>query len=352
MKLFLAIIATFLLQLTQAFSGEPKCSFTQYCVRDGGQSPKDPCPDPSNSYTPMPDIGVPKKPVNSIKYLEQACPNMVGQEVCCNDDQILVMYNNFKTIDSLFGNCLICSINLKRFWCEYTCNPYQYYFLDSFEQIHVDDVDYLVLNQTMRISNDIACDIFKSCNKNPFVATLASGQSAPGFLEFMGSNAVQSGKVKISFTFDNDPEKSLVDEMYPCDMQVNGTLEGYYVEPCTCNYCEPSCKPSEANTYPRFFDGFNYVIVIIVYVSLIVLSVIIYFIKRKWQKPDYEEDVNNNPSIGPGNDDLINSFRSTSEDKQRLLDDAESSMFDKSNAKINNSSLLDGDSRRVDRSEG
>lgn len=95
-------------------------------------------------------------PGDSIKYLQDACPYLVGQELCCNDDQILVMYNNFKTIDSLFGNCAICSINLKRFWCEYTCSPYQAYMVEVHEQVHVPDVDYLVLNQTMRIANDLA----------------------------------------------------------------------------------------------------------------------------------------------------------------------------------------------------
>lgn len=68
------------------------------------------------------------------------------------------------------------------------------------------------------------------------MTSLASGQSAVGFLEFMGSNAVQTGKTKISFDFDPDSEKALILDMYPCDMEVNGTIEGYEVSPCTCNY--------------------------------------------------------------------------------------------------------------------
>jgi len=42
----------------------------------------------------------------------------------------------------------------------------------------------------MRIGTEMSCEMFKSCKKNPFVATLASGQSAAGFLQFMGKNAV------------------------------------------------------------------------------------------------------------------------------------------------------------------
>jgi len=343
MKWYLVIFVSWLLHLTQAFSGEPKCSFTQYWIREDGQSIKDQCPDPKNTNTPVAETSSPKMPVNSRKYLEQACPNMVDQELCCNDDQILVMYNNFKTIDSLFGNWLLCSINLKRFWCEYTCNPYQYYLLDSHGQVKVSDVDYPVLNQTMRISNDIACDIYSSCNKNPYVATLASGQSAIGFLEFMGSNAVQTGKVKISFAFDNDEEKSLSLDMYPCNMQVNDTLEGYEVESCTCNYWEPACKPTNSRAYPAFFDGFNYVVVIIVYVALIILSVIIYFVKKKWQKTHFEDDINYVQEESGDTDLLEESYKSNkSESSQRLLQhESNTSHFSNSKAVINKSSLYE-----------
>ena len=291
MKYFIALFIAVSIQIWRSSNLIPTWSFTQFWVREQGQSIKDPCPDSKNAYTPYAEKSSPRLPLNGRKNLLEACPNLVDKEVCCNDDQILLMYNNFKTVDSLFGNWLICSINLKRFWCEFTCSPYQYYFVDAFEQIKVKDVDYPVLNLTMRISNDLACDIFYSCKKNPYVATLASGQSAAGFLEFMGSNAVQTGKVKISFDFQNDPDKSLIKEMYPWDKQVNGTIEGYEVEPCTCNYCEAACKPSAVKAYPAFFDGFDFVVVIIVYISLILLSVIIFFVKRRWVKPDPSDSI-------------------------------------------------------------
>lgn len=98
----------------------------------------------------------------SAKYLKEICPNLAGKEVCCNDDQILTLYNNFKTIDSLFGNCLLCSTNLKRFWCEFTCSPYQSHFVTAGDQIQVPDVDFPVLNVTMTIGNMVPCDLYES----------------------------------------------------------------------------------------------------------------------------------------------------------------------------------------------
>lgn len=280
-RISLTLFWAILINLCFSFSEEPACSFIAGWIRDQGQSPTDPWPDPKQSITPYASKFPPKPVTWAQKYLKEICPDLTGMDLCWNDDQILIMYNNFKTIDSLFGNWLLWSINLKRFWCQYTCSPYQYYLLDSFEQINVPDVDYPCLNQTMRIGNDVACDIYNSWVKNPYVASLASGQSAQGFLEFMGTNAVQTGKVKISFEFSSDPERSYIDKMYPCDMDVNGTIDSYQVEPCTWNYCEAACKPNNANAYPLFFDGFDFIVVVIVYVSLVILSVIIFFIKRR-----------------------------------------------------------------------
>ena len=58
------------------------------------------------------------------------------------------------------------------------------------ESIFVPDVEYPVLPVVMKVDNDVVCDLYNSCKKNPFVSNLASGQSAQAFLEFVGANAV------------------------------------------------------------------------------------------------------------------------------------------------------------------
>jgi hypothetical protein len=65
----------------------------------------------------------------NIPKEEYACPYYFDKEVCCNEFQNSVLNNNFKTIDTSFSHlndgCDICSINLKRLWCDFTCHPEQ-----------------------------------------------------------------------------------------------------------------------------------------------------------------------------------------------------------------------------------
>jgi hypothetical protein len=38
--------------------------------------------------------------------------------------QVMLLDANFIQIDTVFGlDCPVCAVNLKRMWCEYTCNP-------------------------------------------------------------------------------------------------------------------------------------------------------------------------------------------------------------------------------------
>lgn len=68
-------------------------------------------------------------PPKNLEDPENICPEYTGQLACCNNLQTQLMKENFKAIDSVFGGkfggCDICAINLKRFWCYFTCHPEQ-----------------------------------------------------------------------------------------------------------------------------------------------------------------------------------------------------------------------------------
>ncbi len=57
------------------------------------------------------------------------CPFYINKPVCCIPFQLDKLRENFKLIEKMFGTdedgCDVCAANLKRFWCEFTCNPNQ-----------------------------------------------------------------------------------------------------------------------------------------------------------------------------------------------------------------------------------
>jgi hypothetical protein len=57
------------------------------------------------------------------------CEEFLNKQACCTIGQNYLMSKNFKSIDTIFntivGGCDICSINIKRFWCYFTCAPNQ-----------------------------------------------------------------------------------------------------------------------------------------------------------------------------------------------------------------------------------
>jgi hypothetical protein len=57
------------------------------------------------------------------------CPEYENKLACCNAGQNILLRNNFLSLDSVFGTeyggCDACSVNLKKFWCHFTCHPEQ-----------------------------------------------------------------------------------------------------------------------------------------------------------------------------------------------------------------------------------
>ncbi len=65
----------------------------------------------------------------TLAAVDSICPDYSDQLACCNKGQNILMRNNFDSLDSVFGSkyggCDACAINLKKFWCHFTCSPDQ-----------------------------------------------------------------------------------------------------------------------------------------------------------------------------------------------------------------------------------
>ena len=114
------------------------------------------------------------------------CPYMNASEpLCCNEDQVSIMTENYQQIDSVFGmDCPLCAVNLKKLWCEYTCNPKKNEFDKGLG--YADNHGVKMTEVFFSVNETMACDLFQSCKKVSLIAQ-ASLQSSISFLDFMVS---------------------------------------------------------------------------------------------------------------------------------------------------------------------
>lgn len=70
---------------------------------------------------------------------DMTCKEWVGKDGCCNMNSFRQTTSSFLKIDTVFGGaaggCDVCAVNLKRFWCMYSCSPNQSDFVEVLHSI-------------------------------------------------------------------------------------------------------------------------------------------------------------------------------------------------------------------------
>ena len=76
----------------------------------------------------------PKKLEASVlNDLTDFCSEVVekyGDHLCCSEAQVNDMVSNFALLSGVLGRCPACFNNLKRSFCDMTCSPLQYTFVN------------------------------------------------------------------------------------------------------------------------------------------------------------------------------------------------------------------------------
>lgn len=82
----------------------------------------------------------------------------------------------------------MCGINLKKLWCQYSCNPEKNKFVEGLGYIDVPMGDHMqnMTKVKFTVEENTACDLFRSCKKVSLIAQ-ASVQSSISFLDFLVS---------------------------------------------------------------------------------------------------------------------------------------------------------------------
>ena len=84
------------------------------------------------------------------------------------------MYHNFKTIDNVFGiDVPMCAVDMKKMWCEYTCNPRKTDFVlgTGYAQKAMDDGHIQNFTKvSFAIDEGTSCTLFQACKKVDIIA--------------------------------------------------------------------------------------------------------------------------------------------------------------------------------------
>lgn len=256
------------------------CSMMQVCPEGKEDDPSCQPEGATDEYT--------KPRMNTVSKEDNLCPDYLDKMVCCSPLQIKKIKTNFLAIESIFGSetggCDLCVINLKRFWCHFTCHPEQSKFLEEFG-IHnhtIGNKTIPLLDLKFHLNEEMNCNLFKSCKKTKFAAQVPAMGNAVGFTTFQGVNAYTKIAVYIEIIIEKSKDNSLFYEIDPCDTKPDANMEvrGIKIKSeCTCNSCDLKCNYELGSTTP-VLEGLNLLIVGLFYLFVIISTIIIFFLKR------------------------------------------------------------------------
>jgi len=184
-----------------------------------------------------------------LKLLNTFCPELSGQHTCCSTKQLIALSAIKVFVGPLTARCPACWSNLRRLYCQLTCNRDQSMYMDP---INVDNSTghATILDINYYVSPIFKQGLFDSCKdvRNGKVLSLLCGTSAEKctaekLLRYMGNT--DNGFAPFNIYY---PE-SLVDDLSWMDITVFKCNKPF-IDPqtkkkasaCSCQDCAASCK--------------------------------------------------------------------------------------------------------------
>ena len=274
MLLFQFIFFTFIPKIKSICELQEDCSINDTC------SPKKADENHTN----------PKIINSSFSYI---CPEFENEKVCCSNRQLYKIIKMFELIDQTFGSlgqgCDICSMNIKNFWCNFICSPYQNDFLNigKITNHTIDGKIRKLLDVNFTINQNISNQIFNSCKKTKFVSQFPSLDNSFNFFNYQSIKAYNKSDIYILMF--HEQNSGLNFSVNKCNETINDGKNNYInFTSCSCSNCDLKCDYDINNNYNILY-GFNSFTVIIVYGMVLFFSLCIFFLNKS-RKNDDEND--------------------------------------------------------------
>ncbi|XP_060525180.1 NPC intracellular cholesterol transporter 1 homolog 1b-like [Cylas formicarius] len=233
----------------------PQCSFLHQCHTDE----KGHAYNCLNDSLPIPFEATHSKADEARAKLKQYCPFYFDGasddpiDLCCDVDQILSMADGFVSA-AAFARCPTCVKNLQKFYCTFSCSPYQKNLTAGYEKKQQIFQSAYAYSVSLYVTDDVIDGIYDTCKD---VSLPSTGervlQSTCGSYGAIWCNPTRW------FDYMNDPSQNPVTPFKINLVTVNSSWEGAVNFPilgcdqayddssaCSCSDCPKSCP---ANLY-------------------------------------------------------------------------------------------------------
>ena len=204
-----------------------------------------------------------------LKLLNSLCPEFRGQNTCCSTKQLDALSKNLETMAQLTARCPACWNNMRRLYCQLTCNRDQSLYMNpkyvdnSTGHATITDINYYVSPNFKQGLFDSCKDVrFPGNNErmlNLLCGTPAEKCTAEKLLRYMGNTANGFAPFNIYY-----PE-SLADKLSWMDITVFKCNKPF-IDPqtrkpapiCSCQDCYvPPCQSTTPTLKPTYGPEFR-----------------------------------------------------------------------------------------------
>ncbi|XP_068736144.1 NPC intracellular cholesterol transporter 1-like isoform X1 [Montipora capricornis] len=189
------------------------------------------------------------KDPEGVQLLNSICPELRGQRTCCDTKQLKSLVSSLQTLRQLTSRCPACWNNMRRLYCESTCDRDQSLFLDPTLIINnktIFQISYFVSEKFKQGLYDSCKEVtFPGNNEkvmNLLCGTPAGTCSPQKLLHYMGETSNGYAPFTIKF-----PPK-LTTNLHWMNKKILKCNESFFdlqnnrtANPCSCQDCTPSC---------------------------------------------------------------------------------------------------------------
>ena len=211
----------------------------------------------------------PAKPLTDpkgLKLLNSLCPELSGQHTCCSTKQLIALSNNLETMVQLTTRCPACWNNIRRLYCQLSCNRDQSMYMDP-----IVIIGNAILNINYYVSSVFKQGLFDSCKDVMFpeynvkvlyllCGTSAEKCTAEKLLSYMG---IDNGFAPFQIFY--PPSVPTESAMSPMDITVFKCNKPF-IDPqtktpapiCSCQDCaSPACPSTTSAPKPTYGPEFR-----------------------------------------------------------------------------------------------